>query len=48
MTNTSLKIISNKMEYKKENINSILTINVANLIKNYNKLKSLNSKIELT
>ena len=35
------------MEYKKENINSILTINVANLIKNYNKLKSTNSKAEV-
>ena len=35
------------MEPVKENINSILTINVANLIKNYNKLKSINSKVEV-
>lgn len=35
------------MKVKKENINSILTINVANLIKNYNKLKTINSKVEV-
>lgn len=35
------------MESKKHNINSILTINVANIIKNYNKLKSINSKVEV-
>jgi alanine racemase len=47
MTNISQKIFSNKMKVKKENINSILTINVANLIKNYNKLKTINSKVEV-
>ena len=35
------------MEFKKENINSILTINVTNLIKNYNRLKSINPKVEV-
>ena len=35
------------MYYRKENINSILTINIASLIKNYNKLKNINSKVEV-
>jgi alanine racemase len=35
------------MDSYKENTNSILTINVANIIKNYNKLKNINSKVEV-
>ena len=35
------------MDSNKENTNSILTINVANIIKNYNKLKNINSKVEV-
>ncbi len=47
MTNTNQKIFSQKMDYIKKSINSVLIINVTNLIENYNNLKNLDSKIEI-
>ena len=47
MTNTNQKIFSQKMDYIKKSINSVLIINVTNLIENYNNLKNLDSEIEI-